>query len=291
MTDVGSYHLHGGTNNRFLPELRYSLSAFPEKGNDKVTSQERLSMANDKVADSGAVLLQEIETVGFYLGPILLVISLFLMFRGHEKLYVVAGITGAGIGYILTPMVHSQLQNGFEIEIRLLYVLMAMVLIAALLLAFFVQYSLGMMAVISIYVLFSSLFKFLVANGYEIVEGNEISGLMAIGAFFLTRAVRGILPLFVSALLGSLGLMASALLLSGSSITLLSASNTSTILIACVLFVLSFSWQYRVIRKKKAKEKKEANPEIPEMTHVGSGNRMVSRRRRAGDLPDLRDFS
>jgi hypothetical protein len=46
-----------------------------------------------------------------------------------------------------------------------------------------------------------------------------------------------------------------------------------------------------VIRKKKAKEKKEANPEIPEMTHVGSGNRMVSRRRRAGDLPDLRDFS
>ena len=102
----------------------------PEKGNDKVTSQEPLFMANDKVADSGAVLLQEIETVGFYLGPILLVISLFLMFRGHEKLYVVAGITGAGIGYVLTPMVHSQLQNSFEIEIRLLYVLMAMVLIS-----------------------------------------------------------------------------------------------------------------------------------------------------------------
>jgi hypothetical protein len=57
MMDVGSYPLHGGTNNRFLPELKYSLFAFPEKGNDKVTSQEPLVMANEKVADSGAVLL------------------------------------------------------------------------------------------------------------------------------------------------------------------------------------------------------------------------------------------
>ncbi len=248
-------------------------------------------MVNGKVADSGTVLLQEIETVGAYLGPILLVVSLFLMFRGHEKLYVVSGITGAGIGYVLTPLVHSQIQNYFEIEIRLLYVLMAMVLVAALFLMIFVQYSVGMMAFLSIYLLFSSLFKFLVANGVEFVQGEEISGLMAIGAFFLVRAVRGILPLFVSALLGSLGLMASMLLLSGNSITLMSASNTSTLLMVCVLFVLSFSWQYRVIREKKAKEKREANPEMPEMTHIGRGNRMKSRRRQAGDLPDLRDFS
>ena len=72
-------------------------------------------MASDKVADSGAVLLQEIETVGFYLGPILLVLSLFIMFRGHEKLNLAAGVTGAGIGYVLTPLIHSQIQNSFEI--------------------------------------------------------------------------------------------------------------------------------------------------------------------------------
>ncbi len=248
-------------------------------------------MASDKVADSGAVLLQEIETVGFYLGPILLVLSLFIMFRGHEKLNLAAGVTGAGIGYVLTPLIHSQIQNSFEIEIRLLYVLMGMVLLVAILMAALVQYSIGMMAFFSIYLLFSSLFKFLIANGFEFVEGEEISGLMAIGAFFLVRAVRGILPLLVSALLGSLGLMMSMLLLSGNSITLLSASNTSTVLMVCVLFVLSFSWQYRVIREKKAKEKSEANPEMPEITHIGRGNRMMSRQRRAGDLPDLRDFS
>ena len=289
--DVGSSLLHGGTNNRFQPELKYSLFAFPEKGNDKVTSHERQAMANDKVADSGAVLLQEIETVGLYLGPILLVISLFLMIRGHEKLYVVAGITGAGIGYVLTPMIHSQLQNNWDVEIRLLYVLMAMVLIAALLLSLFVQYSLGMMAVISIYILFSNFFKFLVANGFEFVQGDEISGLMAIGAFFLSRAVRGILPMFVSALLGSLGLMASMLLLTGGQLSLLSPSNTSTILMAGVLFTLSFTWQYRVIKKKKDKEREDANPEMPEMLQVGKRNEIKSRRRQAGDLPDLRDFS
>ena len=97
--------------------------------------------------------------------------------------------------------------------------------------------------------------------------------------------------MFVSALLGSLGLMASMLLISGNSITLLSASNTSTLLMVSVLFVLSFSWQFRVVRARKAKEKREANPEMPEMQHVGRGNRIKTRRRRAGDLPDLRDFS
>jgi len=97
--------------------------------------------------------------------------------------------------------------------------------------------------------------------------------------------------MFVSALLGSLGLMASMLLLTGGQLSLLSPSNTSTILMAGVLFTLSFTWQYRVIKKKKDKEREDANPEMPEMLQVGKRNEIKSRRRQAGDLPDLRDFS
>jgi hypothetical protein len=55
-----------------------------------------------------------------------------------------------------------------------------------------------------------------------------------------------------------------------------------------VLFILSFSWQYSQIRSKKAKSNQD--PNMPQMQHV-SGTQVQTRQRRAGDLPDLRDFS
>jgi hypothetical protein len=80
-------------------------------------------------------------------------------------------------------------------------------------------------------------------------------------------------------------------LLTGTNLSLLSPSNTSTLSMVGVLFTLSFSWQYRVIKKRKEKQKMEANPDMPEMRQVGTGNQVQTRQRRAGDLPDLRDFS
>ena len=291
MMEDGFCLRHGGTNNRFLSELKYSPSLFNERGNTKVTSQEPLFMANAQVADSGAVLIQEIETIGIYLGPIILALSLFLMFKGHEKLQLAAGITGAGIGYVLTPLVHGQFEQYFGSEIRVLYILLGMVIVIAGLMAAFIEYSIRMMAFFFIYIIFSSSFKFLSANGFEFVQSEEVSGVMAIVAFFLVRMVRGVLPLLVSAFLGSIGVMSAMLLLSGNPLSLLGPSNTSSLLMIGVLFTLSFTLQYRQIKKKKAKEKREANPEMPEMRQVGAGNRIQSRRRKAGDLPDLRDFS
>lgn len=248
-------------------------------------------MANGNAADSGAVLIQEIESVGIYLGPIILVLSLYIMFRGHDKLQFAAGITGAGIGYVATPLIHTQLQELLGSEIRVLYVLIGTIVLFAGIMAVFIQYSIRMMAFFSIYLAFSSIFKFLSANGFEFVQSQEVSGTMAIVAFFLVRMVRGFLPLLVSAFLGSLGLMCSMLLLTGTNLSLLSPSNTSTLSMVGVLFTLSFSWQYRVIKKRKEKQKMEANPDMPEMRQVGTGNQVQTRQRRAGDLPDLRDFS
>ncbi|NCG00985.1 MAG: hypothetical protein GWP25_04235 [Euryarchaeota archaeon] len=85
--------------------------------------------------------------------------------------------------------------------------------------------------------------------------------------------------------------MSATLLLSSEPLTLLSPSNSSTVLMICVLFLLSFTWQYTDIRKKKKKAQNEANPDIPEMQHVARGNQVQARQRRVGDLPDLRDFS
>ena len=136
-----------------------------------------------------------------------------------------------------------------------------------------------------------TIFVFLNENGFEVVESEAISGGMAIVAFFAVRLIRNILPILVSSLMGALGLMSATLLLSSEPLTLLSPSNSSTVLMICVLFLLSFTWQYTDIRKKKKKAQNDANPDIPEMQHVARGNQVQARHRRAGDLPDLRDFS
>ena len=147
------------------------------------------------------------------------------------------------------------------------------------------------MAGFFIYISFSGFFVFLNENGVEVVDTEFITGVLAIIAFFAVRFVRNILPVLVSSLLGSLGLMGGVLLLSGQPLTMLSPTNSSTLMMVSVLFLLSFIWQYTDIRKKKAHAASLGNPDMPQMRHVGRGNQVQSRRRRAGDLPDLRDFS
>ena len=49
-------------------------------------------MANPKVSEASSILLSELGNIGPILGPIMIIISLFLMFKGHERLQLVAGI-------------------------------------------------------------------------------------------------------------------------------------------------------------------------------------------------------
>ena len=261
--------------------------------NAKDSSHNRSGMGTSKVDDFSSTLFQEIESIGPVLGPVMLLLSLFLIFKGHEKLQFAAAITGAGIGYTLSGLVYEQLIAN-DIPVRqdqTIYVMGVLIVICASIMAATVQMSIRMMAGFFIYISFSGLFVFLNENGFEVVESEAISGGMAIVAFFAVRLIRNILPILVSSLMGALGLMSATLLLSSEPLTLLSPSNSSTVLMICVLFLLSFTWQYTDIRKKKKKAQNEANPDIPEMQHVARGNQVQARHRRAGDLPDLRDFS
>lgn len=250
-------------------------------------------MATGGVDDFGSSLFQEIESVGPILGPVMLLISLFLIFKGHERLQFAAAITGAGIGYVLTGFVYEQLvANDIPVrEEQTIYVMAMLIVICSSIMAATVQMSIRLMAGFFIYVSFSGFFVFLNENGVEVVDTELITGVLAIIAFFAVRFVRNILPVLVSSLLGSLGLMGAVLLLSGQPLTLLSPSNSSTLMMVAVLFLLSFIWQYSSIRRKKAQAAALGNPDMPQMRHVGRGNQVASRRRRAGDLPDLRDFS
>tara|TARA_X000001036_G_scaffold411354_1_gene424012 strand:- start:1511 stop:2305 length:795 start_codon:yes stop_codon:yes gene_type:complete len=261
--------------------------------NAKDSSLKRRFMATTGVDDFGSTLLQEIESVGPILGPVILLISLFLIFKGHERLQFAAAITGAGIGYTLTGLVYEQLiANNIPVrQDQTIYVMGVLIVICASIMAATIQMSIRLMAGFFIYISFSGFFVFLNENGVEVVDTEFITGVMAIIAFFAVRFVRNILPVLVSSLLGSLGLMSAVLLLSGQSLNLLTPSNSSTLLMISVLFFLSFIWQYTDIRKKKALAASRGNPDMPQMQHVGRGNQVQARRRRAGDLPDLRDFS
>ena len=244
-------------------------------------------MASPTVDDAGTVLLTEIASIGPYLGPIMLAISLFLMFKGHEKLQLVAGMTGAGIGFLITPLTHT-LATEFGVEIRQLYIMITLIVVCGAFMAATIQLSIRLMAGFLIYVSFAGVFEFLQGKGIEVVESDMIQGVMAILAFFSVRWMRNVLPVLVSGLLGSIGTMGAMLLLTGNLLTLMSPSNNSTLGMLSVLFILSFSWQYSQIRSKKLKSNQD--PDMPQMQQL-SGQQIQTRQRRAGDLPDLRDFS
>ena len=55
------------------------------------------------VNEVSSTLIDELDTLGPLLGIVLILAGLFLMLRGYERLHYVAGATGAGIGYVLTP--------------------------------------------------------------------------------------------------------------------------------------------------------------------------------------------
>lgn len=244
-------------------------------------------MATPTVDDAGSVLLTEITSIGPYLGPVMLVISLFLMFKGHEKLQFVAGMTGAGIGFIITPLTHT-FATELGVEIRQLYIMIGLILLCGFFMAATIQLSIRLMAGFLIYVSFAGVFEFLQGKGFEVVESDTIQGVMAILAFFSVRWMRNVLPVLVSGLLGSIGTMGAMLLLTGNPLTLMTTSNNSTLMMLTLLFVLSFSWQYTQIRSKKLKSNQD--PNMPQMQQV-KGQQIQTRQRRAGDLPDLRDFS
>ena len=55
------------------------------------------------INDVSSPLLDELSALGPVFGIVLILGGVFLMLRGHERLQYVAGATGAGMGYVLTP--------------------------------------------------------------------------------------------------------------------------------------------------------------------------------------------
>ena len=236
------------------------------------------------INDVSSPLLDELSALGPVFGIVLILGGVFLMLRGHERLQYVAGATGAGMGYVLTPTLSSMVPDTGLEDLHVMIILM-MLLSGIMLMT--IQMSIYLMASMGTYIMFSWTFRWLDGQGMEIADSEFITNVMAIVAFFSVIWVRTQLPMLVSALLGSIATLSGLLVLNGQPLTDFNPQNTSTLAIVLVLFIMSATIQTRAIKRKHKEEYGEEQPPPDKYTNR-SPRPHTSRAPSEYDLPDLR---
>ena len=230
-------------------------------------------------------LLEQLEALGPVLGVLLILGGIFLMIRGHERMQYIAVAVGAGLGYIMTPMVYSLIPDGTLDELYLMGILVA--LLAGIMLMT-VQVTVSLSGSLIVYYTFSSAFKWLEGKGVEFASSEFVTNGMAVAAFFLVVYVRKKMPVFVSALLGSISTLSGMLVLSGRTLDTLSPRNTSSIVIVLILSTLSVFVQMRAIKRKYDAENPEEVGETRRRGELAEDDPRIYRAPSRYDLPDLR---
>ena len=235
------------------------------------------------VNEVSSTLIDELDTLGPLLGIVLILAGVFLMLRGYERLHYVAGATGAGIGYVLTPTLSTLVP---DLGIKDLHLMVILMMLLAGIMLMTIQMSIYLMASIGTYILFSWSFRWLEGKGMEIADSEFITNVMAIVAFFSVIWVRKQLPMLISALLGAISTLSGLLVLSGQPLAQFSPEDSSTLVLVFVLFFLSVTVQSRAIKRKYEEEFGEETPPPAQQNH---GAAQQQRRSYSPyDLPDLR---
>tara|TARA_B100001758_G_scaffold73725_1_gene62250 strand:+ start:4746 stop:5462 length:717 start_codon:yes stop_codon:yes gene_type:complete len=235
------------------------------------------------VNEVSSTLIDELDTLGPLLGIVLILAGVFLMLRGYERLHYVAGATGAGIGYVLTPTLSTLVP---DLGIKDLHLMVILMMLLAGIMLMTIQLSIYLMASIGTYILFSWSFRWLEGQGMEIADSEFITNVMAIVAFFSVIWVRKQLPMLISALLGAISTLSGLLVLSGQPLAQFSPEDSSTLVLVFVLFFLSITVQSRAIKRKYEEEFGE---EAPPPAQQNQGAAQQQRRSYSPyDLPDLR---
>ena len=235
------------------------------------------------VNEVSSTLIDELDTLGPLLGIVLILAGVFLMLRGHERLQYVAGATGAGIGYVLTPTLSTLVP---DLGIKDLHLMVILMMLLAGIMLMTIQLSIYLMASIGTYILFSWSFRWLEGQGMEIAESEFITNVMAIVAFFSVIWVRKQLPMLISALLGAISTLSGLLVLSGQPLAQFNPEDSSTLVIVFVLFLLSVTFQSRAIKRKYEEEFGEEEPPSSQQNQVAG--QQQRRSYSPYDLPDLR---
>lgn len=201
----------------------------------------------------GASIAGELEALGPVFGFALLFYSGLLMVQGHRHLKHVTAITGVTTGYILTPLVYIILSPIFP-ALQPMHVLLGMMGLCGVVMMSMINVTIRFMAAVFIYVTFTTGMLFLKGYGVDVENGNILSGIASILAFFLAMEIRRLLPTLVSAILGSYGCIISILLILQKPLSVLNPTNSLTFLLVVPFFIASIFLQQRDLDRMEDKE-------------------------------------
>lgn len=232
--------------------------------------------------------MEQLEALGPIFGIVLIAAGAFLMIRGHERLQYIAAAVGAGVGYVGAPLVYDLIPAGTIDE---LYIMIILMLVTAGFLLMTVHLTINLGSSLAIYFAFSWGFQWLDARGYEFASSQFVTNAMAVIAFFAVIYIRKKLPIFVSALLGSLATLSGMLVLNGQPLGTLDPGKSSTFVIILMFSILSVTVQMRAIRRN---EEAQLPPEERGLSRKDRRQKMaeedprIYRAPSEYDLPDMR---
>ena len=211
--------------------------------------------------DVSGDIWSRLDSLGPTLGLILIVVGMYLMFRGAKRIKILSFLTGCAIGHLSSTMIYAELgsiitlsESDFKIAATLgLGVLMfsAVNLLSVAITAYISLQT--MLFIISI----------LEANGYD--SGTEIMGGLLVGiSFFINRYMRKNLYVFGSAALGSLFVIYGYFIINGQIPSEVVLTDIDVQLVGLALFINSFLIQRKMMKdlaEKKMQEEMQAKME------------------------------
>ena len=219
-------------------------------------------MSQPTLGEMTSDLATKMEDLGAPLGVAILLLSILLFLQGHRRLPLVSFISGASIGYFISPQV-TPLAEELGLSITATQITGITCFLIGVILSALVKISTRMLTSAFIFVTFSTGIQTLNNYGFDIERSNLWSGIAALAAIFLTMGINRLLPMIVSALLAAFGCLLAALLLTANPLSTFEPIQIKTFVLMTPIFVFSLLLQRIDIQKLEERELAKDDP-VPE---------------------------
>ena len=211
--------------------------------------------------DLSSTLVEIESTVGPYLGPILIVVSLFLMWQGHRRIGIVGGLAGGSIGFFFGSALFDLLEGLVE-GLEEIHVQIGAAVLGALIVNAMLQSAFRLMGAALALLALATLMRYLEENGIQGIDRNTESVLgivVTLAMFIATRGLRHIMPMLFSAALAGVSLMSAYLLMiEGAALSSLDPLHPDQVPIQGALALLALLTQRLDAKRVKIRNLKKA---------------------------------
>lgn len=211
--------------------------------------------------DLSSTLVEIESTVGPYLGPILIVVSLFLMWQGHRRIGIVGGLAGGSIGFFFGSALFDLLEGLVE-GLEEIHVQIGAAVLGALIVNTMLQSAFRLMGAGLALLALATLMRYLEENGIQGIDRNTesvIGIVVTLAMFIASRGLRHIMPMLFSAALAGVSLMSAYLLMiEGAALSSLDPLHPDQVPIQAALALLALLTQRLDAKRVKIRNLKKA---------------------------------